>query len=118
MEKVVGAEAIEAQAGKLYAETFEAKADVYNVIYGESNAVVEFNFLGQHTGDFLGVSATGREVNVQAMAVYDVDGDVAGDPHGVVDRGAARVQQLRPARLPNSELQAYAGAKDPVHDRG
>jgi len=76
LRKAVGPVENETVANELYHEAFEAEPDIYKVIYGESNGVVEFKFIGKHTGEFCGVPATGKTVNVPAIAIYDVDGDL------------------------------------------
>ena len=74
-ERVKGPEAIEALGTELYGDMFEAEAEVFNVVVNESTGVVEFNFKGIHSGEFAGVQATQKKVNVPAIAVYDISGD-------------------------------------------
>lgn len=74
-KKAKGPEAIEALGTELYSEMFEAEAEVFNVVVNESTGVVEFNFTGIHKGEFVGVRATRKTVNVPAVAIYDVAGD-------------------------------------------
>jgi predicted ester cyclase len=59
-----------------YSVAFEARAETYNMVFGESGATLEARFIGKHTGEFAGIPATGKEVDVPLCVVYDVEGDV------------------------------------------
>lgn len=56
----------------VYHVAFEATAVTRNLIFGENNAVWEGDFIGRHIGEFAGVPATGKEVNVPLTVVYDL----------------------------------------------
>jgi steroid delta-isomerase-like uncharacterized protein len=64
---------IAAMLQDLYQIAFQAKADPRNLIFDEDHAVLEAEFTGQHTGDFDGISATGRQVRVPFCVVYDLE---------------------------------------------
>jgi hypothetical protein len=44
-------------------------------VYGDGNAMLEAQFTGTHVGEFEGVTATGREVDVPYAVAYDLRGD-------------------------------------------
>ncbi|MCC7357835.1 MAG: ester cyclase [Anaerolineales bacterium] len=56
-----------------YHVAFEATAEPRVTIFGESNALWEGEFVGQHIGDFAGVPATGKDVRVPLAVVYDLE---------------------------------------------
>jgi predicted ester cyclase len=44
-------------------------------VVANDRAVAELDFVGEHTGEFSGIEATGREVIVPYCAVYDLEGE-------------------------------------------
>lgn len=52
---------------------FDARPEVTNTIVGERSAALEIVFHGTHTGDFNGLAATGKDVEVPYSAFYDVN---------------------------------------------
>lgn len=71
----VGPSGIEKAADRLYNQMFDATPDIRKVIVGESNGVVEFDFVGKHIGEFCGVPPTQNTVKVPSLAIYDIEGD-------------------------------------------
>ena len=70
----VGPEDIEASSHALYHEMFEAEPAIHSVFVAEGGATVEFDFVGIHKGEVLGVPATGRKVCVPCVAVWEING--------------------------------------------
>jgi steroid delta-isomerase-like uncharacterized protein len=58
-----------------YQRTFEAKFKVANRIVDDGRAVLEGRFIGRHIGDFEGIAATNREVDVPICVVYELEND-------------------------------------------
>jgi predicted ester cyclase len=56
-------------------QAFDAEPIVKNVVVADGQAALEADFVGNHTGEFLGVAATGRHVNVPYAVLYDLAGD-------------------------------------------
>lgn len=71
-EESRGPEAVLAMMNHTYHVAFEATAIPRLMLFGESNAVAEFDFVGKHTGEFAGIPATGKDVRVPMCVVYDV----------------------------------------------
>lgn len=72
-----GPEAIRAMLDYFYHQAFEADAHPRNLVVGEGTAAGEWDFVGRHTGEFAGVPATGKEVNVPLCVCYDLrDGKI------------------------------------------
>jgi steroid delta-isomerase-like uncharacterized protein len=58
-----------------YHIAFEATAPIRVTLFGENNAMVEGSFIGKHIGEFAGIPATGKDVNVPLCVVYDLAND-------------------------------------------
>jgi len=62
----------------MYHRLFDAHAETKNLIIDDAHAVLEADFVGRHIGDFAGVPATNKEVNVPLAVIYDFrDGQIA-----------------------------------------
>jgi len=70
-----GPEGVEAWIDYLHREAFEARPELKNMIVGDGQAAVEFDFVGKHVGEFGGMAATGREVRVPYCMVYELEGE-------------------------------------------
>lgn len=77
-EAAVGREAIGAALRRLFYETFsdvEVEVRTVAVDRERSVGVVEWTFRGRHTGEFLGIAATGRPVELAMAGVYELAED-------------------------------------------
>jgi predicted ester cyclase len=74
-EEHKGREGILDMLNYFYSVAFDARAESYNVVYGENGAVLEARLIGKHIGEFAGIPATGEEVDVPICVSYDVEGD-------------------------------------------
>jgi predicted ester cyclase len=63
---------ISAMLHYMYHVAFNAKPEVINFIITDDKALLEGNFRGKHIGDFAGIAATNREVNVPISVSYDL----------------------------------------------
>ena len=70
-----GPDGVEAWIDYLHREAFEARPELKNMIVGDGQAAVEFDFVGRHVGEFGGMAATGREVRVPYCMVYELEGE-------------------------------------------
>jgi steroid delta-isomerase-like uncharacterized protein len=68
-----GPEAIAAMLAYFYQQAFQAEAINERVVFGQGHAVGEWDFVGRHTGEFAGVPATGKDVNVPLAVAYDLE---------------------------------------------
>ncbi len=59
-----------------YHVAFDATATTRTTLFGESNAMVEGDFVGKHIGEFAGIPATGKDVRVPLCVVYDLENDL------------------------------------------
>ncbi|WP_418318913.1 ester cyclase [Piscinibacter sakaiensis] len=74
-QQYTGREAVLGMLHHFYRVAFDATAETRVTLFGESNAMVEGRFVGKHIGEFAGVAATDRMVDVPVCVVYDLDGD-------------------------------------------
>lgn len=58
-----------------YQIAFEATAETKNFFVADGKAVLEADFIGKHIGEFAGIPATGKDVNVPLCVVYDLEND-------------------------------------------
>ncbi|MEP6794674.1 MAG: ester cyclase [Saprospiraceae bacterium] len=72
-EETKGRKAIGDMLNYLYSVAFDAQADVKFTMANDSSAVLEAMFTGKHIGDFAGIPATGKAVNVPLCVVYDLN---------------------------------------------
>jgi steroid delta-isomerase-like uncharacterized protein len=56
----------------MHTQAFDAHPKVKTLIVGDGQAVLEADFVGTHTGEFLGMPATGKSVQVPYCVVYDL----------------------------------------------
>lgn len=76
-----GREAIGGMLAWLYQGVFDAHVEDQRLIVGADGrqVVLEATFVGVHRGEFAGVPATGREVRVPLVVLYDMaDGRITG----------------------------------------
>jgi steroid delta-isomerase-like uncharacterized protein len=70
-----GPEAVLGMLNYFYHIAFDATATTRLTLFGENNAMVEGDFVGKHIGEFAGIPATGKDVNVPLCVVYDLAND-------------------------------------------
>lgn len=68
-----GRDAVKGMLQYFYSIAFDAEPKTRNLIIADGQAVLEADFVGKHIGDFGGIPATGREVNVPLCVVYDIE---------------------------------------------
>jgi steroid delta-isomerase-like uncharacterized protein len=75
-ELTIGREAVGKMLHYMYHEAFDAHAEITNTIICDDNAILEANFIGRHIGEFAGVPATNKSVNVPLCVVYDLENEL------------------------------------------
>jgi steroid delta-isomerase-like uncharacterized protein len=70
-----GCDGVLAMLNYFYHIAFDATATTRTMLFGESSAMVEGDFVGKHIGEFAGVPATGKDVRVPLCVVYDLEND-------------------------------------------
>jgi limonene-1,2-epoxide hydrolase len=74
-QEIRGRAAIEQHLRGFYHGALDARAEVVNAVFADGQGVLEARVVGRHTGEFAGIAATGRDVNVPICVVYDIEGD-------------------------------------------
>ena len=72
-ELTIGREAVGKMLYYIYHVAFEAHAEITNTIIGENKALLEAKFKGKHIGEFAGIPATNKSVNVPLCVTYDLE---------------------------------------------
>jgi predicted ester cyclase len=73
-EEVRGRDAVRDLILALHTQAFQAQPELVNLLTGDTTAMLEAVFIGTHSGDFAGLSATGRQVRLPYSMAYDVVG--------------------------------------------
>lgn len=74
-EETKGRKAITEMLHYIYHVAFDAHAEIKHTLITEEGAVPEANFVGKQIGDFAGIPATGKVVNVPLCVSYSLNGD-------------------------------------------
>ena len=74
-EETHGPDAVQGMLQYVYHVAFDADALDTKLICDDGRAVLEATFAGRHIGEFAGIPATGREVRVPLVVVYDLEND-------------------------------------------
>lgn len=71
-ERTVGRKAIAEMLHFMYHVAFDAVSELKTKIITSDNAVLEANFKGRHIGEFAGLPATNKIVNIPFCVLYDL----------------------------------------------
>ena len=74
-QEVKGRQAVGEFISWFHTQAFDAQPQLKNLVVGDGQAMVEFEFVGTHTGEFLGIPPTGKSVSVPYCVAYDLRGD-------------------------------------------
>ncbi len=74
-QEISGRDAVEQAIIDFHWVAFDTRVEIRSLIAGAGTACAEMVFVGKHTGDFVGIPATGRGVRVPYVAVWDLEGD-------------------------------------------
>lgn len=72
-EEMRGRQSIDEHLKAFYHGSLTANAEVVSSIFSENKGLLEAVVVGKHTGDFAGISATGRDVRVPLAVSYDME---------------------------------------------
>jgi steroid delta-isomerase-like uncharacterized protein len=59
----------------MHTQAFDAHPKVKTLVVGDGQTALEAGFVGTHIGEFLGIPATGKSVQVPYCVVYDLRDD-------------------------------------------
>src|SRR3954471_4329613 len=71
-EQFVGRTEVARYISSMHLTLFDAHPRLKNLVIGEGIVAGEFDFVGTNTGDFEGVPATGEELSLPYVVMYDV----------------------------------------------
>ncbi len=74
-QEIRGREAVGQFIRWFHQQAFDATPRVKTLVVADRQAALEADFVGRHTGEFFGVAATGREVDIPYCMIYDLAGD-------------------------------------------
>jgi predicted ester cyclase len=70
-----GPDAVLGMLDYMYRQAFDATAEIGSRLCGESQSMLEAEFVGKHIGEFAGIPGTGRSVRVPVCVLYDLEAD-------------------------------------------
>jgi ketosteroid isomerase-like protein len=73
-QMVRGHEAVEAFVRGAHEQAFDAKPELVLLVVEGDHAAAELIFVARHTGEFMGIPATGKQVRAPYTAFCDVEG--------------------------------------------
>ena len=73
-EEIRGRQSIAEHLAGFHHGALDAKTIRTNAIFGDGQGVFEGRVVGRHTGEFAGVPATGRNVDVPLCVTYNLSG--------------------------------------------
>ncbi len=79
----------------IYHIAFDARAEVRNTIVTDTKAVLEAVFTGKHIGEFGGMPATGKQVNVPLCVTYDLNDEGLIKEARIYMLASVMIQQLQ-----------------------
>jgi steroid delta-isomerase-like uncharacterized protein len=56
----------------MHTQAFDAHPKIKTLVVGDGQAALEADFVGTHTGEFVGIPASGKSVQVPYCVVYDL----------------------------------------------
>jgi steroid delta-isomerase-like uncharacterized protein len=73
--RVEGREGVQQFIDLAHQHAFDTDIRLRNAAYGDGTAILEAEFIGTHIGEFQGVPASGRQVDVPYAAAYELEGE-------------------------------------------
>jgi predicted ester cyclase len=61
-QRAEGPDGVEGLIDYFHRKAFDARPELKNTLFADDRAVAEFDFVGEHVGEFAGMAATGRAV--------------------------------------------------------
>jgi predicted ester cyclase len=98
-DRISGLDAVRDFIIGFHTVVFDARPEIRRQCATDGYVVMEFEFIGTHTGDFAGVPATGTSVRLPYCVAYDVDED-----------GISALRGYFPIMLLRDQLAQTAGA--------
>jgi len=68
------------------------RADVHDLLQEGDKVVARVSFVATHTGEFMGVPASGNPVNIDAIDILQFRGDLCVAHWGIMDMAGALAQ--------------------------
>ena len=76
----------------MHAAFTDFRVDVHDLLADGDKVVARVSFVGTHTGDFMGVPASGNPVTINAIDILQIRGDQCVAHWGVMDMAGALAQ--------------------------
>lgn len=84
-ENIVGIDAFKAYYQNFLTGFSDISFDIINVFGQDDNVVKHWRFQGKHTGDFFGIPATGRNVDVEGVTLVKMENGKIAEEHDFMD---------------------------------
>jgi hypothetical protein len=73
--RVMGPAGVEKAVGEIYEQMFTAEPENKALYVDEKAGILEYDIVGTHTGDVPGIPASGREIRLPCVSIYEVTGE-------------------------------------------
>ncbi|QFY10211.1 hypothetical protein GBF35_29475 [Nonomuraea phyllanthi] len=93
-QNIVGPEGFKAAIGEVHAAYADPSFEILDMVAEDDQVTVRWRMRATHTGELMGIPATGREISMEAFALFRFKGDRISERHAVIDR-LGLLQQLR-----------------------
>ena len=91
-EGLAGRERAEAQIGAILSAFSDLRFNIDDVVHEGDRVAARGTITGTHTGEMMGLPASGNKVDIPFMDVFRFRGDKISDHWGVTDTGALMMQ--------------------------
>ncbi|WP_280266306.1 ester cyclase [Nocardia wallacei] len=83
---VVGAQGFKDTVRAIHAAYTDPSFDILDIMGEDDGVMVRWRMQATHTGELMGIPATGRKISMEAFALFRFVGDRISARHAVVDR--------------------------------
>jgi steroid delta-isomerase-like uncharacterized protein len=93
-QNITGPQGFKEAIGEVHAAYTDPSFEILDMVAKDDQVAVRWRMRATHTGELMGIPATGRKVSMEAFALFRFTGDRISERHAVIDR-LGLLQQLQ-----------------------